>query len=194
MSRKLDMLDKIERAWDGCARCPLHEQRTRIVHWRGSPDAKIFMVGGGPDADDDKSGRPYSGIIGRKLDEVIRLAGLNPIEDVFIANLVGCYAHGKQPPWEAVQACSPRLEQLLAVVNPEVVVLLGAFARFCSSPTGRRGEVIEVELGKRSQGPRLAHRAVPTHHPSCLNRFGDAEWFKTQMVEDIKLARRIASE
>ena len=112
-----------------CTRCPLHKQgRKQIVFGVGNPRADIMFVGEGPGADEDQQGEPFVGRAGQLLNNMISAMGL-PREDVYIANVVKCRPPGNRTPErEDCDTCSPFLLRQIAVVNPKIVVALGAVA------------------------------------------------------------------
>src|SRR3990172_1680883 len=59
----------------GCTRCPLHAGRTRTVPGEGNPLSDVLLVGEGPGAREDVTGRPFVGPAGQLLDELLRSIG-----------------------------------------------------------------------------------------------------------------------
>lgn len=112
-----------------CTRCPLHKQgRKQIVFGVGNPRADIMFVGEGPGADEDQQGEPFVGRAGQLLNNMISAMGIRR-EDVYIANVVKCRPPGNRTPErEECDTCSPFLLRQIAVVNPKIVVALGAVA------------------------------------------------------------------
>lgn len=112
-----------------CTRCPLaYAGRHAIVFGDGDPNARILFVGEGPGADEDASGLPFVGKAGQLLNNMIGAMGLSR-EQVYIANIVKCRPPQNRAP-EPVEAntCSQFLLQQMDVVQPKVVVALGATA------------------------------------------------------------------
>jgi len=112
-----------------CTRCPLHKQgRKQIVFGVGNPRADIMFVGEGPGADEDQQGEPFVGRAGQLLNNMISAMGIRR-EDVYIANVVKCRPPGNRTPErEECDTCSPFLLRQIGVVNPKIVVALGAVA------------------------------------------------------------------
>lgn len=190
-------IDAIEEAWEGCQKCPLHESRSTIVHWRGNPDAELMVIGEAPGADEDREGVPFVGKAGRKMDELLRAAGMLN-DHVFIVNMVGCRPPGNRvPEQEEVKACMPRLEQLIKVNKPKAMLLLGGTAARrlakITSITQWRGQEVEVEL-LMSNGDIASWPAIPTFHPSYLLRSGSDRAMTKQMISDFSKAMALAYE
>jgi len=123
-----------------------------------------MFIGEGPGAEEDKQGLPFVGEAGELLDRMIVAMQLGP-EDVYIANIVKCRPPGNRNP-EAPEAaaCLPYLERQIALVRPEVIVLLGAVPlRFLLNKTGIT----------RTRGKWLDYNGtpvMPTYHPAYLLR------------------------
>jgi DNA polymerase len=112
-----------------CTRCPLaYAGRHTIVFADGDPNADIMFVGEGPGADEDASGLPFVGKAGQLLNNMIAAMGLKR-EEVYIANIVKCRPPANRQP-EPVEAntCSQFLIRQIDIVQPKVIVALGATA------------------------------------------------------------------
>jgi DNA polymerase len=174
-------LQLIQEEIGDCTRCPLaYAGRHTIVFGDGDPGARLMFVGEGPGADEDASGVPFVGKAGQLLNNMIQAMGLKR-EQVYIANVVKCRPPANRAP-EPVEAntCDQFLLRQLDVVQPEVVVALGATAAMyllgVKQPlTALRG---------RWHSCRGAKLAV-TYHPAFLLRDprmkGEA-WKDLQMV------------
>jgi len=112
-----------------CTRCPLaYAGRHKIVFGDGSATARLMFVGEGPGADEDAQGIPFVGKAGQLLNNMIAAMGLARA-DVYIANIVKCRPPGNRVPEPAeANTCSPFLLRQIDVVQPEVIVALGATA------------------------------------------------------------------
>lgn len=194
---KIRALDEITVKWSDCKRCGLCKERKNVVHWRGSPDAKIFVIGEGPGADEDRVGIPFVGKAGRMLDQLFIWAGLEPDEDVFVSNIVGCRPpSNREPTTEEAKECRARLYAMIQIVDPKVLLLMGATASKriagITAITKWRGKLTDVELLMPNEQV-LEYTAIPTFHPSYLNRMGGSAKIKNQMLEDIGRAMEIAN-
>lgn len=112
-----------------CTRCPLaYAGRRTIVFGDGDPNAKLMFVGEGPGADEDESGLPFVGKAGQLLNNMIGAMGLGR-EQVYVANIVKCRPPQNRTP-EPVEAntCSQFLLRQIDVIQPQVIVALGATA------------------------------------------------------------------
>ncbi|MFK4144522.1 UdgX family uracil-DNA binding protein [Streptomyces sp. NPDC004065] len=189
-------LAALREAAAGCRGCPLHRDATQTVFGAGDAGARLMLVGEQPGDQEDRQGRPFVGPAGRLLDRALSEAGLDPGE-AYVTNAVkhfkftraeprGRRIH-KAPSLREAAACGPWLAAELALVEPELIVVLGATAgkALLGSSfrvTKARGTVLEREVHGR---PR---RLVPTVHPSAVLRAEDREGAYRGLVSDLKVA------
>ena len=176
-----EALKEIQEEIGDCTRCPLaYAGRHKIVFGDGDPGARLMFVGEGPGADEDASGLPFVGKAGQLLNNMIGAMGLKR-EEVYIANVVKCRPPANRAP-EPVEAntCDQFLLRQMDVVQPEVVVALGATAAMYL--LGVKQSL--VALRGKWHSCRGAKLAV-TYHPAFLLRDprmkGEA-WKDLQMV------------
>ena len=149
-----------------CTRCPLaYAGRHTIVFADGDPNAELMFVGEGPGADEDASGVPFVGKAGQLLNNMIGAMGLKR-ESVYIANIVKCRPPKNRVP-EPIEAntCSPFLLQQVDIVQPKIIVALGATA--ATYLLGVKQSL--TSLRGRWHNVRGAKCAV-TYHPAFLLR------------------------
>lgn len=171
-------LAALRRAAAGCTACDLHRTGTQTVFGEGPRRAELLLVGEQPGDREDLAGRPFVGPAGRLLDDGLRDAGIDR-ERVYVTNAVKHFkwvARGKRrihekPNGREVRACRPWLDAELAVVEPALVVCLGATAaQAILGPSFRvtrhRGEVVAAPIPT----PVLA-----TVHPSAILRSRTSE-------------------
>ncbi len=121
-----DSMLKIRDDIGDCTRCKLHKARNKIVFADGDPKAKLVFVGEGPGRDEDTQGLPFVGRAGKLLTQMIEAMGLRR-QDVYICNVVKCRPpENRLPEPDEIKTCSPFLMRQLEVVDPKVIVALGA--------------------------------------------------------------------
>lgn len=173
-----------------CRRCPLREGAKGVVFGEGRPDAPILFVGEGPGGEEDKLGRPFVGAAGQLLDRILAAAGLNR-EGVYIANVVKCRPPGnRQPQKDEIAACLPLLQHQINLINPAIIVCLGAVA---SRALIRSDFAITKERGRWYEFENCM--LMPTFHPAALLRDPGkkkAVWEDMQQV--VKLYTQIFRE
>lgn len=148
-----------------CRNCRLAPTRHNVVFGEGNPHARLMFVGEGPGEQEDLQGRPFVGPAGQLLDRMI-LAMQFTREEVYIANVVKCRPpRNRNPEQDEADACCGYLARQIELIQPEVIVVLGAVAaRFLL----QRREGIT-----RLRGHWLGYNGIPvmpTFHPSYLLR------------------------
>jgi DNA polymerase len=179
-----------------CRNCDLYQDATQVVPGQGGATARLMLVGEQPGDQEDKQGAPFVGPAGRVLDEALERAGIDRAS-VFLTNAVkhfkwqprGKARIHKKPSAGEIDACHPWLERELAIVQPAIVVAMGATA--ARGVFGRpmkvgdsRGRVHEVEA---------VGAVVVTIHPSAVLRAKEREQrdeLLGSLVTDLELAAR----
>src|SRR6267378_1619169 len=118
-----------------CTRCRLHQQgRKQIVFGVGNPRAELMFIGEAPGADEDQQGEPFVGRAGQLLTRILKAMNFAR-EDVYIANILKCRpdmpagSFGNRPPTPTeMQTCRPYLVEQIDIIQPRVLVALGAVA------------------------------------------------------------------
>jgi DNA polymerase len=145
----------------GCTRCPLHRGRTNAVPGEGNPLSDVLLVGEGPGAREDATGRPFVGPAGQLLEELLHSIGWAR-QDVFIANVVKCRPPGNRDPEpEEIATCAPYLERQERALDPAVIVTLGRHSLSRYLP-GARISAVHGQL--RRAGSRFV---FPMYHPAA---------------------------
>jgi DNA polymerase len=164
-------LEKVANEVSRCQKCILGSLRTNPVPGEGNPNARILFVGEGPGADEDAQGRPFVGRAGKLLDKIIAACGLKR-SDVFIANIVKCRPpENREPRADEIINCFPYLQRQIEIINPEVIVALGAPAARTLLNTNKsigqlRGQFYEYYAGLGSTPIKL----MATYHTAYLLR------------------------
>lgn len=148
----------------GCRRCPLGESRTQVVLYRGAPHPRVAFVGEAPGRDEDRTGLPFVGRAGKRLDAGIAQVGLGPSE-FGVLNVVKCRPPNNRLPRLAVVACRPFLDRQLAMLRPQVVVTLGAHALASLDP---KAPAITAAAGQPRPG--ASWTLFPLVHPAATFR------------------------
>ena len=148
-----------------CEKCGLCRGRMNVVPGEGDPNADLMFIGEGPDAEEDRLGRPFVGRSGELLTKMIHAIGLERSE-VYICNVVKCRPPGnRNPAPEEAEACLPYLRGQVALVRPRVIALLG---RVACQYTLRENISITRDHGRWFE--RKGVWMMPTFHPAALLR------------------------
>ena len=127
----MEQLHDLHTAICSCRNCDLCLTRINAVPGEGPYDAKIMIVGEGPGAENDKTGRPFVGRGGQILDKCLSEVGLRR-EDIFLTNVMKCRVpHNATPSTLLIEKCLPFLKEQIRIVNPAVIVSLGLPAAKC---------------------------------------------------------------
>lgn len=193
----------------GCTGCDLYEGATQSVFGEGPPSARVVLVGEAPGDQEDRKGAPFVGPAGVLLDQALADAGIDR-SDAYVTNAVKHFGftqaapgkrriHAKPEAWE-VAACRPWLTAELALLDPQVVVALGATA--AQSLLGstfrvskQRGTLIEwpPATGPFAHEPDLFEDdrsgrdafILATLHPSAVLRSDDRQAAYDGLVADL---------
>ena len=163
----VDAWSELQAKVRACTLCGLHRGRTQTVFGVGRRDARLFVIGEAPGADEDRQGEPFVGRAGQLLNAMLRSIGL-PRAEVYIANILKCRPPNNRDPEPSEQSsCTPYLSQQIELVQPRVLLAVGRIAAQwllqTDAPIGRiRGRVV-------SYGPRNTPLVV-TYHPAYLLR------------------------
>src|SRR4051794_9249312 len=183
---KAELLMAIRERVRVCTKCQhLVCSRTQTVFGVGNPNADLMFIGEAPGADEDQQGEPFVGRAGQLLTRILKAMNFAR-EDVYIANILKCRpdvpagSFGNRPPTPAeMQTCRPYLVEQIEIIQPTVLVALGAVA-------------VEGLLGTRATMRELRGRwhiynSIPlmiTYHPAYLLR-NQAPSEKRKVWEDM---------
>ena len=187
----------LERAVQGCRRCPLWRDATQGVCGRGPAHADLMIVGEQPGDQEDLSGEPFVGPAGQVLDAAMAEAEVDRTH-AFVTNAVKHFKHeprGKRrlhrtPDAGEISACRWWLDAERAIVKPKLILTLGATAAYGVlgrkvAVTKERGRPIALEDGSS---------VLLTVHPSYLLRIPDraaAAAERARFAEDLRAARAL---
>lgn len=145
-----------------CVRCPLATRRTHAVPGEGNVLSDVLLVGEGPGAREDATGRPFVGPAGQLLAELLHSIGWER-QDVYITNVVKCRPPANRDPEpEEVEACSGYLDRQERALEPSVVVTLGRHSLQRYLPGSR----ISAIHGRLRRSPSGQH-VFPMYHPAA---------------------------
>jgi uracil-DNA glycosylase family protein len=190
-------LAALRRAAASCRGCELYRAAKQTVFGAGRRMARVILVGEMPGDQEDLQGKPFVGPAGRLLNEALAAANL-PREDVYVTNVVkhfrwtprGKRRMHKTPAARHVEACKPWLQAEILVIEPQVIVCLGATAAKALlgghfRVSRQRGQFVESAEGL----PLLA-----THHPAAVlraPRAADREDKRNELMADlVRVAER----
>jgi uracil-DNA glycosylase len=183
---KAELLEPIRERVRVCTKCAhLACSRTQTVFGVGNPDADLMFIGEAPGVDEDRQGEPFVGRAGQLLTRILKAMNFAR-EDVYIANILKCRPDtpsgtfgNRAPTPKEMQTCRPYLVEQIEIIQPKVLVALGAAA--VEGLLGMRGTMREL------RGRWHAYNGIPlmiTYHPAYLLR-NQAPSEKRKVWEDM---------
>ncbi len=154
-----------------CTKCPLSDSRTHIVVDRGNPQAKVLMIGEAPGENEDIQAKAFVGRAGWLLDQLMKDLGFDTNQDSLIINVVKCRPlDNRAPTPKEAEACSSFLKKQIELVNPKIILLLGATALKHVMP-GRGEFSMQEEAGNFFEHPDYPGvRFMTLFHPAYILR------------------------
>jgi uracil-DNA glycosylase len=171
----------------GCTRCGLHAQRKQTVFARGTGSSGLMFIGEGPGEEEDNQGLPFVGPAGQLLDRMIGAMKLDR-DAVYVCNIVKCRPpRNRKPELDEMQRCMPYLDEQVTLMEPKVIVALGA--------TAVQGLLGTSEGITRLRGQWKLFRGripvMPTFHPAFLLRQPGS---KREVWQDLQEVMRMLTE
>ena len=162
-----------------CQKCPLSKQRNKVVFGEGNPNAPIMIIAEAPGRDEDIQGRPFVGKSGQLLDKILGASGFTRQKHVFLSNIIKCRPPNNRTPSPIeAKTCMPYLIKQIELINPKIIILLGATA--LKNMLGTQMKITQVRGQWLNWQGRLA---IAVFHPSALLRNPD---LKRETWEDFK--------
>lgn len=177
----------LEKRCISCTKCSLSKGRTNVVFGRGSPKAKIFIIGEGPGQQEDEQGLAFVGRAGKMLNKSFLSVGIDTNEDCYISNIVKCRPpDNRKPKSIEVDNCMPWLNSQIELIKPKVIVLAGSTA--VQSYLNINQPISKIR-GKWITKGNIKY--MPIFHPSYLlrnssNEKGKPKWLTIQDLKKVK--------
>jgi uracil-DNA glycosylase len=161
-----------------CRGCDLYACATQAVFGEGPNSAEIVFIGEQPGDEEDRQGHPFVGPSGKLLDRALIEAGIDR-SLVYVTNAVkhfkfeerGKRRLHKKPNGPEIRACRPWLEAEINLIQPQIIVCLGATAAQSIFGAAYRLTKERGQFVRNSWAPHV----TSTVHPSAILRTPDAE-------------------
>ena len=163
--------------------CSLKKTAKNIVFSDGNPRANIMFIGEAPGEIEDKTGKPFKGEAGKLLDKMLHAIQLNR-ENVYLTNTIFWRPPGnRKPTEEEISACLPYVKKHINLINPKILVLVGATAASAllniqTGITQIRGKWKNIETKDKK-----SLKSIAIFHPAFLLRQPSR---KKEAWEDLK--------
>lgn len=179
-----DTWQRLEYQVDQCTACDLHQQRKQTVFGIGHQQADWFIVGEAPGGDEDRHGTPFVGPAGKMLDAMLSAIGLSRGQ-VYLSNTLKCRPPANRAPRsQEIAQCQIFLQQQLALIQPQIILVMGAnAAQQLLDTTATLAQL-------RGQLHSFGDPGIPlvvTYHPAYLLR---AAKEKRRAWQDLQLAHQ----
>ena len=180
----------LQQEYSTCQRCPsLCKSRTQVVFGSGNQQAEVIFIGEAPGAEEDAQGIPFCGASGKVLQELLASINLTR-DDVFITNTILCRPeNNRNPAKDEVENCRERLDILIEIMKPKVIVTIGNFAteRILGKKgiTQLRGKIFPLTLHNQKV------KIIPVVHPANLLYNGRNPEIFQQMKDDFQVIKSV---
>ena len=180
-------LDALINDCKSCVKCSLSKSRNNVVVGRGNNRAKLLIIGEGPGRNEDETGLPFVGRAGKLLDQILDSVGIDSNEDAYISNIVKCRPpENRKPSLEEMSSCESWLKEQIRLINPEVILLVGATA--VQGILGVKEGITKIRGSWIEENGMLY---MPIFHPSYLLRNsskdpGKPKWLTWQDMKKVK--------
>lgn len=169
--------------------CPeLAVQARQLVFGDGNPEAEIVLIGEAPGKNEDIQGKPFVGVAGKFLNEMLDMINLQR-KDVYITNIVKYRPPNNRDPLpDEKRAFLPYLQDQLAIIKPKLVITLGSHSLSCFLPSLKISQChgqpkrLQLNLGSHLQEkgheyqadsqfkqPTLSLVILPLFHPAAVS-------------------------
>ncbi|UYV38244.1 uracil-DNA glycosylase [Rhodobacteraceae bacterium D3-12] len=153
--------------------CELRKGARQLVFGEGQAGARLMIVGDAPGRDEDQQGRPFVGRQGQLLDRMLAAIDMGrdmPDAPVYLTHVLPWRPpQNRDPKPDEIAMITPFLERHVALVNPDVIILMGNTA--CEAALGKRG----VQRLRGQWGEAFGKPVLPMCHPEYLMRTPSAK-------------------
>ncbi|MBT4204270.1 uracil-DNA glycosylase [Hyphomicrobiales bacterium] len=149
--------------------CHLKAISNKTCFKEGNTSAKIILVSDYPKADDDLSGRIFSGLVSDLLVKMLISINLS-INDVYMTNIIYWRTPGdRNPSDEEIILCKPFLERQIEILKPKIIITLGEIA---TNVLLNKNNTIMQSRGTwhSFNNRKIEYPVMPMLHPSYLLR------------------------
>jgi DNA polymerase len=176
-------MEQLKKLVSSCTKCGLCATRKNTVFGEGAMMPKVMVIGEGPGADEDATGRPFVGRAGQYLDKWLASIGLSRDRDVYIANIVKCRPpQNRDPAPDEMAACIAYVKRQILLVKPQTLLCIGRIAAHAMLDTTDGVGKLRGRFFKYDSIPLLV-----TYHPAGVLR--NPEYRRPVWDDMQKLAR-----
>ena len=170
LASSANSLEELRDAMASFEHCDLKKGARNLVFSDGNPNARVMIVGEAPGRNEDIQGKRFVGEAGQLLDRMLAAISLSraspdPMATVYITNVLPWRPpENRDPSPEEIAMFKPFLERHIALIDPEVLVVVGNIS--CQALLGQRG----ITRLRGTWTEALGKPALPMFHPAYLLR------------------------
>lgn len=168
-AKNLEELSKAVSDFEGCN---LKKMATNTVFCDGNPQSKIMLIGEAPGNNEDLQGIPFCGDSGEMLSQMLAAINLHRQSDYYITNVLFWRPPGnRRPTDEELAICRPFVERHIQLVDPKIIILIGATAM--SAVLGINEPISKIRGQFQKFAPAFLPKPITSltiFHPSFLMR------------------------
>ena len=163
-------LTALRQAMDAYDHCELKKGARNLVFADGNPKARVLILGEAPGRDEDLEGRPLVGPAGQLLDRMFAAIGLSrsspdPETALYLTNVMPWRPpQNRDPTPEEIAMMRPFVARHIALVDPEVIVVLG------NTPLQAVLNIKGILRARGHWGQAFGKPVLPMTHPAYLLR------------------------
>lgn len=165
-------LSELRQAVENFDGCNLKKMATNTVFCDGNPTSKVMVIGEAPGNHEDLQGVPFCDDAGKVLDDMFRAINMTRAENFYITNVLFWRPPGnRRPTDEELAICRPFVERHIELLNPEVLILVGATSM--TAVLGIKDPITQIRGQLMDFAPEFLSRKIKTFtifHPSYLMR------------------------
>lgn len=167
--KNVEELEEAVKNFDGCN---LKKMATNTVFKDGNNKAKVMVIGEAPGNHEDLQGIPFCGDSGKVLSEMFEAINMTRVNDYYVTNVIFWRPPGnRRPTPEELAICRPFVERHIELIQPKVIVLVGATAM--SALLDVKDTISEIRGKFLEFTPKFLTKPTKTFvifHPSYLMR------------------------
>ncbi len=186
-------LEELKQAVSGFNGLAIIKSATNTVFGEGNPKSKVMFIGEAPGENEDLEGRPFCGLSGQLLDKMLGFIGLERVKNFYITNTLFWRPPGNRKPTpEELAICKPFVEKHIALIKPEVIVLVGGTATLGVLDSKESISVMRKKLSPYTN--KYLNKEIPCfaiYHPSFLLRSPSQK--KNAWADMVKIKKHLAA-
>jgi len=182
---KKDKLSDLKKQINSIENCNLKNNSKKLILGDGDINSPIMLIGEAPGLDEDKTGLPFEGEVGKLLEKMLLAINIKKEKIYSTYSINFRLPEDRKPTTKEIKRYSIFLKEHISIISPEIIILMGSTAMEAvtglnSRISGERGEWKEIIL-KNKTFPIMI-----TFSPSYLIRFPETKKYSWEDLKKIK--------